>query len=265
MPGNLCTPSLAPEGRCPGVWGDEASQLQLMLESELTAAALSAAIASSASAPLDPHSRKVSQQLAAALLQDSSLLDCTDLDLELGSMFGPPAAAFQGLSPVALKPLYSSSSSCADSSSLASSQAAGLHTQRTAAAAATAAVAPGVPVYSAAGGCKPCAPFAVQQVFAPGYSSTAGPVGLMPCISAGMPAAAGMPVSLMCPQHMLVPEVAAFSVPCSAALPAEFVLGAAEVAIDGTYPARLQELQQQMSVLNAHLTTLKMQLGMFST
>jgi hypothetical protein len=64
---------------------------------------------------------------------------------------------------------------------------------------------------------------------------------------------------------MLVPEVAAFSVPCSAALPAEFVLGAAEVAIDGTYPARLQELQQQMSVLNAHLTTLKMQLGMFST
>lgn len=144
---------------------------------------------------------------------------------------------------------------------MAASHAAGLHTQH--AAAAPTAVSPGVPVYSSAGGGLSCAPFALQQVAAPAYSSTAGPVNLMPCASApphGVPVSAGMP--LLCPQHMLVKDPALF--PAHAVLPADVMMGAANAAAGGTQSARLQELQQQMVVINAHLTTLKMQLGMFS-
>lgn len=51
----------------------DADSLQLVLESELTAAALDAAIASRNSAPLDFASQQLSQHLAAVLMQDSGL------------------------------------------------------------------------------------------------------------------------------------------------------------------------------------------------
>jgi hypothetical protein len=64
----------------------------------------------------------------------------------------------------------------------------------------------------------------------------------------------------MYPEYMMAKDLAQF--PPSAALPAEIVLGAAKAAAESTHSARLQELQQQMSVINAHLATLKRQLGL---
>jgi hypothetical protein len=51
----------------------DVDSLQWVLESELTAAALDAAIASRSSAPLDFESQQLSQHLAAVLVQDSGL------------------------------------------------------------------------------------------------------------------------------------------------------------------------------------------------
>jgi hypothetical protein len=73
---------------------DDAESLQLMLESELIAAALRAAIASRGSAALNTESREASQKLAAVLVQDSGLF-IEASDRELSTAVPAPVAAAQ--------------------------------------------------------------------------------------------------------------------------------------------------------------------------
>lgn len=60
-----------------------AEELAMMLESELTAAGLQAVMSLQSTAPLDPISRQLSKQLAAAVVENSCL--CDDISLSFAS------------------------------------------------------------------------------------------------------------------------------------------------------------------------------------
>lgn len=242
---------------------DDAESLQLMLESELTAAALGAAIATRSSAPLDPESRQMSQKLAAALVQDSGLFDDDASDMQLSAVASAPMAAAHMTHAPPVKPslgvMYSQHSltgSCFSDGGVSSSG----HMAFAPSAAAGALSAPwgGQGAFMAQG--------APQMFGAAGNMMMAAPA----CSSSCMPAQAAS----MGAWPAQIPVLGNFpllsQMPCfpgvGAQLPSmQFGTGAACAggpAAAAGQVERMQELRQQMVQLQCRVHDLRCQMGL---
>lgn len=250
---------------------DDTASLQIMLESELTAAALGAAIVTSSHQQArDVESRRISQHLAAVLVQDSGLFGepgaaCTAGVLGLdSSLWGAAAGHDAVLSPrsgpapaVPVQPGQRPGSNVDGWGCVGNSGAFP-----------TAAPAAG-PVWGYQAMCLGLqAPLMSYGFAAPACSSTAGPLGSMGVAPAQPPAGPGMHCSpgvfaAGCGGQLHPAAAAAAPVKVEPGLPiTNTLLGAAGAVRRDGKTERLHQLQQEMCHLHHCVESLRCQLGL---
>lgn len=274
---------------------DDAASLQIMLESELTAAALGAAIVTSSShqqqALVDVERRRISQHLAAVLVQDSGLFG------EPAGAACTPAGVLGGLDssqpPQMMLQPQGTTQYCLPAVGVAPQQPAALYSQDSVIGSnidgwGCVSNSGAFPAGKFPTACSPAAgsvwgyqamcpglqapPLMSYGFAAPAWSSTAGPLGSMGVVAPAKPPAD--PGPMHCSPGVftagcggqLPPATAAAAVPVKVepGLPAtNTLLGAAGAAVcwDGK-SERVQQLQQEMCHLHHQVASLRCQLGL---